>query len=95
MTPKEKAIELKHKMYAKILDYNIDYTDSNNIEQLNIFDDKAKQCALIAVDEMIAEVYNISHQYTAIYDITTMSYNYEESKELKFWKEIKQEIEKL
>ena len=42
MTPIEKAIELKHKMYAKILDYNIDYTDSNNIEQLNIFDDNAK-----------------------------------------------------
>ena len=53
MTPKEKAIELKHKMYAKILDYNLDYTDSNNIEELNIFDDKAKQCALIAVDEII------------------------------------------
>ena len=35
MTPKEKAIELKHKMYAKILDYNLDYTDSNNIEELN------------------------------------------------------------
>jgi hypothetical protein len=40
-------------MYAKILDYNLDYTDSNNIEELNIFDDKAKQCALIAVDEII------------------------------------------
>ena len=53
MTPNEKAIELKHKMYAKILDYNLDYTDSNNIEELNIFDDKAKQCALIAVDEIL------------------------------------------
>jgi len=58
MIPKEKAIELKHKMYAKILDYNLDYTDSNNIEELNIFDDKAKQCALIAVDEIIKALKN-------------------------------------
>ena len=80
MTPKEKAQELVIKFQFKPEGINKDL---------------AKRCALIAVDEMIAEVYNISHQYTAIYDITTMSYNYEESKELKFWQEIKQEIEKL
>ena len=75
MTPKEKAIELKHKMYAKILDYNLDYTDSNNIEELNIFDDKAKQCTLIAVDEII--------------------YLFEFSLPLRYWQEVKKEIEAL
>jgi hypothetical protein len=81
MTPKEKAQELLNKFREITID-DIDYY-------------QCKPCALIAVDEMISEVYNISHQYTAVYDITTMSYNYEESKELKFWKEVKQEIEKL
>jgi hypothetical protein len=81
MTPKEKAKELVDKMYGDELVYMTEC--------------QAKQCALITVEEMITEVYNISHQYTAVYDITTMSYNYEESKELKFWKEVKQEIENL
>jgi hypothetical protein len=44
---------------------------------------------------MIKEVYNISHQYTALYIIVTNSYYYEESKELKFWIEVKKEIEAL
>ena len=55
----------------------------------------AKQCALIAVDEIIDEVYNISHQYAAIYNEETKFYNYTESKELKFWQEVKKEIEAL
>jgi hypothetical protein len=83
MTPKEKAIELKHKMYAKILDYNLDYTDSNNIEELNIFDDKAKQCALIAVDEILI----IQQGYAGNRDEFKTYLNY--------WQEVKQEIIKL
>jgi hypothetical protein len=79
MTPKQKAIEIVDKM---------------NIVGLQMRGEGI-QCALIAVSEMITEVYNISHQYTAIYDITTKSYNYEKSKELKFWLEVKQEIEAL
>ena len=82
MTPKEKAKQLVEKMIIYHSPDDEDY-------------EAAKQCALIAVNEMIAEVYNISHQYTAIYDITTMSYNYEESKELKFWLNVNQEIKKL
>ena len=84
MTPKEKAKELVNKYYRII-----------PLDKMTIDYNLAKKCALIAIEEMIAEVYNISHQYTAVYDITTMSYNYEESKELKFWIEVKQEIEKL
>lgn len=81
MTPKEKAKELVDKMYGDELDYMTEC--------------QAKQCALIAVEELISEVYNISHQYTAVYDITTMFYNYEESKELKFWLKVKEEIKNL
>lgn len=81
MTPKEKAIEIVDS-YFTIIDGQVEFK-------------LIKQCALIAVSEMITEVYNISHQYTAIYDITTNSYNYEKSKELKFWLEVKQEIEAL
>lgn len=57
--------------------------------------EQVKQCALIAVNELIYEVYSISHQYTAIYDITTSSYLYNDSKELTFWKEVKEEIKNL
>ncbi len=83
MTPKEKAKDILGK-YSQLI-----YHPTEHWRTVTI------QCALIAIDEMIAEVYNISHQYTAIYDITTMSYNYQESKELKFWQEVKKEIEKL
>jgi len=83
MTPKEKAIELKHKMYAKILDYNIDYTDSNNIEQLNIFDDNAKQCALIAIDEILL-IAPMMHM-EGFGNLTIREY----------YKKVKQEIEKF
>ena len=81
MTPKEKAQQLIDSYYV-LLDGFV------TLQQV-------KKCALIAVDEIIYEVYSISHQYTAIYDITTSSYLYTDCKELIFWKEVKQEIEKL
>jgi len=84
MTPKEKATELSNKYFEQFLAFG---------EYLSI--EKANQCALIAVDELIKEVYNISHQYTAKYDEETKFYNYTESKELKFWIEVKNEINKL
>jgi len=83
MTPKEKAKELVDKYFRdEILYWDLSYN-------------QAKLCALIAVDELINEVYNISHQYTAVYDEETKSYNYTDSKELKFWKEVIKEIEAL
>lgn len=81
MTPKEKAKEIVHKMYGDELDY--------------MTEGQAKQCALIAVDELIMEIYNIDHQHRAIYNSETGYYSYSDSKELIFWKEVKQEIEKL
>lgn len=66
MIPKEKAEELVDKM---ALDWSCN----------ECHNDWAKQCALIAVDEMIN--YLISNEITG----TLMSY----------WEEVKQEIEKL
>jgi hypothetical protein len=65
MTPKEKAKELVDKMYGDELDY--------------MTEGQAKQCALIAVDEMIDELYHIPAS--------------NETRE--YWQEVKQEIEAL
>ena len=92
MTPKEKAEELVNKFYGYII-YENESVYSEKM--LRVFKIKAKNCALIAVDELIKEVYNISHQYTAKYDEETKFYNYTESKELKFWIEVKKQIEAL
>jgi hypothetical protein len=66
MSAKDKAKEL----YLKMLSWQ-----DNSIEYLerNIISIAAKKCALIAVDEIIHEVYD----------------------DLEWWKEVKQEIEKL
>jgi len=64
MTPKQKAFELYFKFYRDIIADN----------------DKAKQCAVIAVDEALKSRNNL---YGVI------------SKKTKFYLEVKQEIEKL
>jgi hypothetical protein len=84
MTPKQKAQELFDKMCSN---------DGDEYHHCTYY--VAKACALIAVDEIIDQVYSISHQYTAIYDENTKFWNYTESKELKYWQEVKQEIEAL
>jgi hypothetical protein len=87
MTPKEKAEELLNKFF--------NYCSYEWWEGQEGHKENMKQCALIAVEELINEVYSISHQYTAIYDDKTKFYNYTESKELKFWQEVKNEIKSL
>ena len=67
MTPKEKAEELIHKMYVGFVH--------------NLYSYKAKQCALIAVDEIINSV--------VITDLTTAE------NQFIYWEEVKQELEKL
>jgi hypothetical protein len=82
MTPKKKALELYDKMFLII-------------ENKGMYDDlyRAKQCALIAVDEIL-ELKETQEEYQIQYD------NKEWSRELgyrysKYWAEVKQEIENL
>ena len=90
MTPKEKAEELVGKCYDTFInDKDEHYTGT--AWRLS------KQCALIAADEII----DSSPTYPSDVDWddcgATHQYYYEEQREeaLKFWKEVKQEIEKL
>jgi hypothetical protein len=67
MTPKEKAEELLDKMKFNCRECDNDF--------------KAKQCALIAVDEIL---------FALKYDM-----NEPTNGSIKYWQEVKQEIEKL
>ena len=81
MTPKEKAEEL-----VSLFEYedNLGIADNTGIEGIN--KKKSKQCALIAVDEMInmCKLYHIHNIVidTKIYTELSISY----------WQEVKQEI---
>jgi len=70
MTPKEKAIELVNKMRDEIPCHCDDW-------------EQAKQCALIAVDEVI----NCCEEYDKLPETWVTQINY--------WQEVRQEIEKL
>lgn len=88
MTPEEKAYELFDKFY--------EYADSNYVasefeknwhgnvlaEERKVRKNAAKQCALIAVDEIIDANPNLKW-FAKLED------------SIKYWKEVKQEIEKL
>jgi hypothetical protein len=76
MTPKEKANELLKK-FIKELNYS-------GCEYNDLFGEVTKQCALIAVDEIINTDCLIDED---VY-IITPSY-------IQYWQEVKQEIEKL
>ena len=75
MTPKEKAIELVQR-FTKI--------ETFHIHERVVFMPlpEAKQCALIAVDEILSE-------------LTEIPYGLEYLNRLNYWLEVKQEIEKL
>ena len=73
MTPKEKADELVKKMY-KIM--------SDSVSDITLY--FSKQCALIAVDEII----NNNNKIPGLLTQHTMSNTW-------FWQEVKQEIERL
>jgi hypothetical protein len=70
MSPKEKAEELVTKMY-------VNQWRNNTMEYKT-----AKQCALIAVDEIIANI-----EPSVSMDVISAS--------IKYWEQVKQEIEKL
>lgn len=75
MTPKEKAKELFHR-YAD--EFNFDDTYRGYREQ-------SKQCALVAVDEIVKECYNWNGSDNVQW----------ETKRFDCWEEVKQEIQKL
>ena len=75
MTPKEKAREL----FSKYLFYFPEFYHDEMSYDYNV--DKAKECALIAVDEIIKAI----------------DWHYYETpnNEIEYWEQVKQEIEKL
>ena len=73
MTPKEKAIELVDRYYSL---FSLEFENTIDITQ-------AKQCALIAVDEILNE-YNSYNKSAIVYNDA-----------LSYWDKVKQEIEKL
>jgi hypothetical protein len=85
MTPKKKAEELVEKMmlysYEKIEnEKNTKYIVDNKIKK-----EYAKQCALIAVEEILNAIYNEDFDGHLIDEHNAASY----------WQEVKQEINKL
>ena len=79
MTPKEKAEEL----YLKMLNWQ---TDSDKFLERNIISTSAKQCALIAVDEMIL-VLPFTDSNTSLNEYAIQL--------LKYLQQVKQEIQAL
>lgn len=75
MTPKEKAEDLAKKLFE--FNHRVKW-DSDNDEWAHDYK-LAKQCALIAVDELITEGFFTDGYYNRA----------------AFWQEVKQEIEKL
>ena len=75
MTPKEKAFELAHKF--RLLEIR---TSENSYMMISMAD--AKQCALIALDEILKALDNPDETYLMNHSIT-------------YWQEVKQEIENL
>jgi hypothetical protein len=74
LSPQEKAKELFKKFYNPIFDIDLGINVSKDKKRY----EAAIQCALIAVDEILAVV--INSPYVDI---------------IKYWQEVKQEIEKL
>jgi hypothetical protein len=77
MTPKEKAEELVHKFKK----YSYYPKTNNDMLFVNELNNNAKQCALIAVDEIL--------------DLIITIYDYDREELDPYWKQVKQEIEKL
>jgi hypothetical protein len=71
MTPKEKAKELYDKFYMAIPS-----------DEMGLSDEAAKQCALIAVNEILKAVNNPDETYLMKHSVN-------------YWTEVKQEIENI
>lgn len=88
MTPREKAIELVNKYRVILMSEDTDC--GNEILCMKI----AKQCALIAVDEILEAPFNHSQYVGEIpQDAPDTSWYWDEFN--KYWNDVKQEIEGL
>ena len=79
MTPKQKAIVLVHKLETTIF-ANFTHTKKSF----------AKECALIAVDEIL----NLEHPYVIVYSETSENEIKDYTQEY-YWELVKEEIQKL
>lgn len=82
MTPKEKAEELLKKMLGK------NPNRQDGISRIDVI--QAKQCALLAVDEIL----NLYHPYVIVYKSFEDNVMEDMTQEY-YWKQVKHEIEKL
>ena len=82
MTPRKKAEELIDKFHIKVYVSFVENSIPSVVNALMLYD-SAKQCALLAVDELLNE-----------YPAQCPENSYEMERHL-FWKEVKQEIENL
>ena len=81
MTPKEKAKELLDKMSIQTYSYQPYAGSHYHIEEIGY--EAGKKCALIAVDKILEAIcFNMSDEDA-------------HKKENDYWKEVKQEIEKI
>ena len=89
MTPKEKAIELVYKMHNSEHCGIKHFPNENFCEcvEINLF--QAKQCALIAVDEMINEYQSMSDLESVLVVNNEITFVVDK---LKYWNEVKKEI---
>ena len=76
MTPQEKAKELVELFWTEVED--------NDCSTRKMSFSQAKQCALIAVDEILSLMIKFHNRHIE-----------DNSNEIIFWEEVKQEIEKL
>lgn len=85
-TPKEKAVELIDKFNQHTIISSINYPSGKTKEDLT----DAKQCALIAVDEILDTI-----RIHLMEDQSTEEVVKFVERRLIYWQEVKQEIEKL
>jgi hypothetical protein len=86
MTPKEKAEELVDRFHIKVHVSFVENSIPSVVNALMLYD-SAKQCALIAVDEII----NTNPKITINWAFSGI----QEFDNVNYWQEVKKEIEKL
>lgn len=105
-SPKEKAEEIIKKILTNIPDYKVAGRDGLNglviMKDAEKINNTAKQCALIAVDEILAIIETLDKpEYTAFLLKDKLEFETEYAKHFngydieEYFKEVKSEIEKL